>query len=225
VADDADLVVRAGSYPRGTAAFDRVVFFSDAVFAIALTLVAVEIGIPEVTGDGSDDELWRAFVEKLPAIIAYAFTFFWVAFYWRANHAFTVRLKAMSGGYIAAVLVYLAFIALLPFPAATLGEYYNAVALSVFLGYMAAVSSLEILLLLVADRDGLLEVPLTSGNRRFEVLASLTPVGAAAIAIPVVFISVPVGAVVFVGVAVVGGAAVNRWAPDHATKPSRREAS
>ena len=218
--DDADSVDAEGRYPRGTAAFDRVVFFSDAVFAIALTLVAVEIGIPVVTGDGSNEELWRALVEKLPAIIAYAFTFFWVAFYWRANHAFTVRLKAMSGRYVAAVLVYLAFIALLPFPAATLGEYYNAVALSVFLGYMAVVSSLEIVLLLVADRDGLLDVPLTRGNRRYEVLASLTPVGAAVIAIPVVFVSVPAGAVVFVGVAFALGAVVNRWAPANAPKPS-----
>ena len=220
MADDANPVDAEGRYPRGTAAFDRVVFFSDAVFAIALTLVAVEIGIPVVTGDGSNEELWRALVEKLPAIIAYAFTFFWVAFYWRANHAFTVRLKAMSGRYVAAVLVYLAFIALLPFPAATLGEYYNAVALSVFLGYMAVVSSLEVVLLLVADRDGLLEVPLTAGDRRYEVLASLTPVGAAVIAIPVVFVSVPIGAVVFVGVAFALGAVVNRWAPAHAPKPS-----
>jgi uncharacterized membrane protein len=218
--DDPAVADPEGPYARGTAAFDRVVFFSDAVFAIALTLVAVEIGIPVVTGDGSNEELWRALVEKLPAIVAYAFTFFWVAFYWRANHAFTVRLKAMSGRYIAAVLVYLAFIALLPFPAATLGEYYNAVALSVFLGYMAAVSSLEIVLLLVADRDGLLEVPLTGGDRSYEVLASLTPVGAAVIAIPVVFVSVPAGAVVFVGVALALGAIINRWAPVGAPKPS-----
>ena len=85
---------------------------------------------------------------------------------------------------------------------------------------MAVVSSLEVVLLLVADRDGLLEVPLTDGDRRYEVLASLTPVGAAVIAIPVVFLSVPIGAVVFVGVAFALGAVVNRWAPAHAPKPS-----
>lgn len=209
-----------GPYLRGTAAFDRVVFFSDAVFAIALTLVAVEIGIPVVTGDGSNEDLWTALVGKAPSLIAYAFTFFWVAFYWRANHVFTARLNAMSGRYVAAVLVYLAFIALLPFPAATLGEYYNAVALSFFLVFMAIVSSLEVVLLLVADRDGLLAFPLTASQRRFEVLGSLTPVLAAAIAIPVVFVSVPVGAVAFVGVSLAAGALLSSRARSSAPTPT-----
>jgi len=223
VADpDAHVTNPKGPYRRGTAAFDRVVFFSDAVFAIALTLVAVEIGIPVVTGDGSDEELWNALLDKLPALVAFAFTFFWVAFYWRANHVFTARLKEMSGGYVAAVLLYLAFIALLPFPAATLGEYYNAVALSFFLVFMAIVSTLEVVLLLVADRDGLLEVPLTAGQRRYEVMGSLTPVAAAVIAIPIVFVSVPLGAVAFVGISLALGALLGRRAPGpaSATNPS-----
>ena len=113
---------------------------------------------------GHELELWNALVDKVPTLVAFAFTFFWVAFYWRANHVFTARLDAMSGRYVAAVLLYLAFIALLPFPAATLGEYYNAVAVSFFLAFMACVSTLEVVLLLVADRDGLLQPALTPGS-------------------------------------------------------------
>ena len=58
-------------YPRGDGvAFDRVIFFSDAVFAIALTLAAVEIGLPEVEGDpNSVSALWDAIVGKGPALV------------------------------------------------------------------------------------------------------------------------------------------------------------
>ena len=197
-------------YPRGSAPFDRVIFFSDAVFAIALTLVAVEIGIPEVADPGSSSELWAALLEKVPSLAAFAFTFFWVAFYWRANHKFSNGLSAMDGRYIASVLVYLAFIALLPFPAATLGEYYNAVALSFFLAFMACVSTMEVVLLAVADRRGLLLDPMDGPTRRFAVIASLVPVAAAILTIPVTFLSVPVAVLVFFGLALGLGTAVNR---------------
>ena len=197
-------------YPRDSAGFDRVIFFSDAVFAIALTLVAVEIGIPVVADRSSSPELWQALIEKVPSLAAYAFTFFWVAFYWRANHKFTNGLTGMNGRYVAAVLVYLAFIALLPFPAATLGEYYNAVALSFFLAFMAAVSALEVLLLVVADRGDLLVERLTPQSRRYAIVGSLTPVVAAVLAIPVAFVSVPGAVAFFVLVALGLGAVVGR---------------
>ena len=198
------------TYPRGSAAFDRVIFFSDAIFAIAITLVAVEIGIPELDGGSSSAELWSALVAKVPSLAAYAFTFFWVAFYWRANHKFSAGLRGMDGGYIVAVLIYLAFIALLPFPAATLGEYYNAVALSFFLLFMACVSTMEVVLLVVANRRRLLEAPLAGDRLRFAVVASLVPVASALVAIPISFLSVPVAVVGFFALALGLGAVVNR---------------
>jgi hypothetical protein len=101
-----------------------------------------------------------------------------------------------------------------------LGEYYNAVALSFFLVFMAIVSTLEVVLLLVADRDGLLETPLSTAQRRYEVMGSLAPVGAAVIAIPLVFVSVPLGAVAFVGFSLALGALVNRRTPASVPTPS-----
>ena len=120
-------------YPQGGAQLDRVIFFSDAVFAIALTLAAVRIEVPAVTDGNSSDALWSALTDKGPALLAFAITFFWVGFYWRANHKFTATLRAMDGSYIAAMLVYLAFVALLPWPSSVLGEYTdNPVAVAFF---------------------------------------------------------------------------------------------
>lgn len=177
-------------YPSGTPAFDRAVFFSDAVFAIALTLVAVEIGVPDLGADASAESLWRALLEKVPNLIAYAFTFFWVGFYWRANHRFTDALAGMSSRYLAALLVYLALVAMLPFPAATLGEYgLNPVALAFFSLFVAAVSTMETVLLIVADRGSLFRRALTPEQRRQAVLGSLTPVVAFLVSVPAAFAS------------------------------------
>lgn len=176
------------------AGFERVVFFSDAVFAIALTLMAVEIGTPETEDGSSPAALWSAVVAKGPALAAYAIAFFWVAIYWRANHRFTATLRAMSGRYIAATLVYLALIALLPFPASTLGEYpNNAVSVALFAVFAATVSTMEIVLLVIAHRDDLFRRPFVPGELRYRVLGSLTPIPGFLISIPVAFASPTAG--------------------------------
>lgn len=191
-------------YPKGTTAFDRMIFFSDAVFAIALTLVAVGIGLPVVRDSRSVPELLHALLEIWPKLVAYVFTFIWIAFYWRANHKFTVALKGMNARYITAELLYLAFIALLPLPAATLGEYtINPVALSFFSIWVAIVSSLEVLLLLVADHHDLYIRPLSKIEKRQKVIASLTPVASFLTFAILVFVSIPLAVVFWVIMAVV----------------------
>ena len=57
--------------------FERVVFFSDAVFAIAITLLALEIRLPEV----GLDALPQALLALLPEIAVYALSFLIVGLY------------------------------------------------------------------------------------------------------------------------------------------------
>jgi TMEM175 potassium channel family protein len=203
-------------YPRegNGAGFDRLIFFSDAVFAIALTLAAVEIGIPEIE-DPSPSALWEALVSKGPQLVGYLVAFLWVAFYWRANHAFTATLKAISSRYIVAVLGYLALVAFLPIPAALLGEYLdNPVAVAVFAVFAALLSAMEVVLWVVADRDDLFLVPPTPTFRRQAILGSLTPVPAFLISIPVGFVLTPGAAILTWFVVSVGlGWLVSRLVP------------
>jgi uncharacterized membrane protein len=180
-------------YPRegDGVAFDRVVFFSDAVFAIALTLAAVEIGLPEVQGDPtSAAALWDAVREKGPALIAYFVAFVWVAIYWRANHRFVMTLRGMNSRYVAATLVFLALIALLPVPASLLGEYYrNPLAIALFALYASAVSAMEVVLFLTASRGELFVAAPSRAFARLQVLGSLSPVVVFLTSIPLAFVS------------------------------------
>lgn len=174
-------------YARGTSGFDRVVTFSDAVYAISLTLVAVQLVLPALTNVNGED-VGQVISESLGNVWAYAFTFLWVAFYWKANHRFTLTLRRMDNRYIWAVLVYLAFIALLPLPAALIGEEWDPRALAFFFVYMACVSTLEVVLMLIAVHDDLLVRELSIVERRYWMLSSLAPVAGALVAAPLAFI-------------------------------------
>lgn len=187
-------------YPRegDATGFDRVIFFSDAVFAIALTLMAVDIGIPEIEDGSSTSELFKAILDKSPQLGAFLVGFIWVAIYWRANHRFTGTLRGMNGRYILVILIYLGFVAFLPIPAGILGEYGgNAVAVSFFAIFAASVSALEVVLLFIADRDGLFREPLSRAFFRHNVAGSLSPVLAFLLSIPVAFFVGPVFAIIF----------------------------
>ncbi|MEK9664584.1 MAG: TMEM175 family protein [Candidatus Nanopelagicales bacterium] len=175
-------------YARGTSGFERAVFFSDAIYAISLTLVAVQLVLPALDGLSKTGDVGAVISSGFSNLIAYAFTFLWVAFYWKANHRFTLTLRRINDRYIWALLVYLAFIALLPFPAAILGEAWDPRALAFFFVYLACVSALEVLLILIALRDDLLIRQLNRPERRQWVISSLSPVIAALIAAPTCFI-------------------------------------
>lgn len=175
-------------YDKGTQGFERVVLFSDAVYAISLTLVAVQLVLPALTDLSSGTQsAGEVIYTGLQNAYAYAFTFIWIAFYWKANHRFTLTLRRMNSRYIWAVLVYLGFIALLPFPASILGEEWDPQALAFFFIYMACVSTLEVVLMVIAIRSDLLVRQMDPRQVKRWVLSALCPVVAALVAAPLCF--------------------------------------
>jgi uncharacterized membrane protein len=62
--------------------FERIVLFSDAVFAIAITLLALEVRVPEVDADA----LPQALLGLLPEIGVYALSFLIVGLYRVSHH-------------------------------------------------------------------------------------------------------------------------------------------
>ena len=186
-ADDADPWTQR-YFPRGTQGFERVVLFSDAVYAISLTLIAVQLVVPALGSLTAGSDTGSVIAEGLSNVWAYAFTFLWVAFYWKANHRFTLTLRRMNDTYLWAVLIYLALIALLPFPASVMGEEWDYRALAFFFVYMACVSAMEVVLMVVAIRGDLLVRQLTSAQQKRWVLPALSPVVGALIAAPLCFV-------------------------------------
>jgi uncharacterized membrane protein len=164
--------------------FDRVAFFSDAVFAIAMTLLVVGIGIPEVR----ESELGDALRGKEAEIISFFISFFVIGFYWMGHHQLFSRLQTVSTRLIRINLAYLAAIAFVPFPTALAGKYTgDPVSIVIYAITLSAASGLEAWMQFVANRDGLFRRTMPPPVLRFVMVASVIPVVVFLASIPIAF--------------------------------------
>ena len=173
--------------------FDRVAFFTDAVYAIAFTLLVVEVGIPELAeglDTSSASNLYEALLDKGPVLGAFFLGCLVIGFYWAAHHRFMSRVQRADRRLVVLTVPYLAFVALLPFPTSMLGKYPgNPVSVIAFALNMAAVSTMEAVLLWHCGKAKLLSQTWPPAVLRWAVLMSLSPVLAFLVSIPVAFIS------------------------------------
>jgi len=109
--------------PEGGFGLERLIFFSDAVIAIAITLLVLDIHVPEVAPTAIATDLPRQVLALWPNYLGY-FTSFWViGYYWMAHHRLFRHIQAYDQGLVSLNLTLLFFIAFMPFPTALLFRY------------------------------------------------------------------------------------------------------
>ena len=163
--------------------FDRFVFFSDAVFAIAMTLLVVGIGIPHA------HDLEKALDGKLDEIISFFVSFLVIGYYWVAHHRFVALLGSVETGFMILNLAFLAAIAFMPFPTALVGIYSGQeLATVLYCVTLAAASLLMTLMFVRAYSQRLFRVEMTPEYHRFTLLASASPVAVFLLAIPIAYV-------------------------------------
>jgi uncharacterized membrane protein len=102
---------------------ERIVFFSDAVMAIAITLLAIDIRVPEIPQAAAASELPVRLGELNPQIMSFVISFFVIGIYWMAHHRYFALIRRYDNGLLAMNLLFLLFIAVMPFVASLLGHY------------------------------------------------------------------------------------------------------
>lgn len=102
-------------------ALDRVVFFSDAIFAIAMTLLVLQLRIP-VVPSGNEHLLWHELSLQLPSFWSFALSFFTIGLLWMTHQRKFRLIRRYDGVLLWINMVFLFCIAFLPFPTAVLGR-------------------------------------------------------------------------------------------------------
>jgi uncharacterized membrane protein len=97
----------------------RMEAFSDGVFAIAITLLVLEIAVPA----GSEDDLLGALVDQWPSYLAYLVSFSTIGVVWLIHTVITEYLGHATSVLLRLNLLLLMLVSFLPFPTRLLAEY------------------------------------------------------------------------------------------------------
>jgi len=209
-------LARRRTYDHDSVEFARALTFTDGLFAIAMTLLVVDLAVPTLTDSHSVGQLADALHDDQTTFISFAISFAVIGRYWLAHHTYFSALRAIDRTLIGLNLLYLAFIAFLPFPTALLGAYFeNPLALAIYAVNVAIVSGMEVVLFSYAHRNDLLEQKIPRDVYRYGVLMSLAPVVFFVLSIPIAFVSTTLAACSwFLGIPL--AAIAQRWKPEGA---------
>jgi uncharacterized membrane protein len=99
----------------------RLLFLSDGVYAIALTLLAVEIVLPETAADLHGGALLDSLLESWPKVLAFLTSFTVIANFWVGHNVLFQHVRRFDGGLMWLALLQLLCVAFIPFPTSVIG--------------------------------------------------------------------------------------------------------
>ncbi len=115
------------------AQLERLTFFSDAVFAIAMTLLVVEVKLPALHHP-TGPQLGQALLDLIPNYVGFLVSFLVLGRFWLAHHEVMGLLKAADKRLVSVNLFLLLGVAFMPFPTAIISDN-EIIVLVIFLAF------------------------------------------------------------------------------------------
>jgi uncharacterized membrane protein len=123
----------AGEQKRPTYATERLSALSDGVFSIVLTLLVLDLKVPELPAGFGEQRMVADLEGQIPNFLAWIISFILVARFWIVHHAVVASLARCHTGTMVWNFVVLGLVSLVPFAAGLIGTYeYDPLAVSVF---------------------------------------------------------------------------------------------
>src|ERR1044071_2184679 len=184
--------------PESGLSFERVVFFSDAVFAIVITLLVLELKVPHLT-EHTESGLRHALVELFPRVIGFVVSFLIIGLMWIEHHRIFRYIEDYDGGLLWRNLFLLLCVSFVPFPTALFSEnFWSRTAFILYTASFGAVATVKFFIWRHAAKANLLKKDVTPALERRIARRSLAVPIACGLAIVLSFVSIFVAPVSFI---------------------------
>jgi uncharacterized membrane protein len=121
-------------------AVDRLVFFSDAVIAIIITLMVLEVRLPALPEHASEAEVRDALIALGPKYVAVLLSFLVIGLFWTLHHRRFNWVRRVDGWLVWCNLIYLLVLASIPFATSLVAEHSGPTSTIVYAGVLGTSS-------------------------------------------------------------------------------------
>jgi uncharacterized membrane protein len=167
----------------------RLLALSDGVFAIAMTLLVLDIPAPHLANP-TEADLLQALLELRPNLLAFGLSFVLVGIQWLYHHRLFQDVSRVNGALVLMNLLLLLLVCLVPFTTAMLARYGDhATGAILYASNMAALGLSEVGLQVVSWRGHLLHPRPTATDQRRIVIRALIGVAVFVVSIPIAFVN------------------------------------
>jgi uncharacterized membrane protein len=168
---------------------ERLVFFSDAVFAIAITLLALEIRLPALEGSLTDNQLLQSLLAIWQKYLSFAVSFLVIGVFWMGHHRKFRFIKRYDTRLLLLNILLLMGIAFIPFPTSVISEYSNRTATIFYAIIMTVVGLLNAAVWIYSSQNNrLIDPNFNLQQRRRETARALIVPGVFLLSIGLAFI-------------------------------------
>ena len=157
----------------------RVEMLCDGIFCVAMTLLVLELKVPNLPKQAPSADILHALREHGLSFLGFGLTFALAGQFWILHHRLFQYLRGVNRALVVLTIPFLMFVSLLPFSTSMLTAFSlrQPVSLMFYLGNQLVLSTLLAAQWLLAKRSGLLVETSDSATRRvFERLICLQPI-------------------------------------------------
>ena len=147
--DDEDHQPDAAGLARQTDdnSLGRLLTLSDGVFAIAMTLLALDLQVPSLKGHVASQQLIDALAQHTDSYWSFLLSFYVIALYWGGHRRLMRSVRVFNANLVRDTIFLLLIVAALPFPTSVLGKYGGTAFALALYGAFNALATLALILL------------------------------------------------------------------------------